>query len=432
MKITVIGLGHVGIPIAASLANAGHSVAGVDIDPRKVELVNEGRNPLPTKERELDELVSRVVSGGALKATERIQTCSDADVIIVCVDTPVDSSSKMPNCDTLVEVLEAVARNMKKGVLVSIESTLAPGTMKNVVRPILERGSGLKVHDQFHLVHCPERVTPGRLLQNLVNLDRVVGGDDYQSRQRAMELYDGVGKGSLHETDWINAELSKTVENAYRDVQLAFANEIAMICGKVGADIYRVRELVNTCPDRSMLLPGPGVGGHCIPKDSWLLVSAIEDGARLIPAAREVNEGMLDHVVSLIGQAIESQGRKLRGSKVVLLGGAYKENIAEVANSPGLGLYRILEGLGAEMKLHDPHVPDVKGFDVKKDLAEASNGADCLVLVTAHDAYRSVDWKSLGERMNHRLLVDCRGAITEEEGREAGFHYVGLGRVGNA
>lgn len=141
---------------------------------------------------------------------------------------------------------------------------------------------------------------------------------------------------------------------------------------------------------------------------------------------------MLDHVVSLIGQAIESQGRKLRGSKVVLLGGAYKENITEVANSPGRGLYRILEGLGAQMKRHDLHAPALKGFEVERDLAEASKGADCLVLVTAHDAYRSVDWKSLGERMNHRLLEDCRGPITEEEGREAGFHYVGLGRVGNA
>ncbi len=431
MKIAVVGLGYVGIPIAVSFANANHSVAGIDIDPDKVDFINEGKNPLPTREPELDTLLSHVLSKGSLKATESIHECRDADAIIICVDTPVDPSSKTPNYEALKGVLETVAGNMRQGVLVCIESTLAPGTMRNMVVPILEGGSGLKVHEEFHLVHCPERVTSGRLLENLANLDRVVGGDDNRSRQLAVELYDDVCSGTLHETDWITAELSKTAENAYRDVQLAFANEVAMICGEVGADVFKVRELVNTCPGRSMLLPGPGVGGHCIPKDSWLLASSFEDGVRLIPAAREVNEGMLDYVASLIGQALQSQGIGLGGSTVVLLGGAYKENVAEVINSPGLKLYKILEALDAHIRLHDPHIPELEGFDLYRDLMDASEGADCLVLVTAHDVYRDLDLKSLGKRMSHRLLVDCRGAVTEEEWRKADFHYVGLGKPSN-
>lgn len=430
MKVAVVGLGYVGIPIAASFAKAGHSVVGIDIDPHKVESIGEGRNPLPTREPELDEQVSQVVSEGSLRATEDIHKCSDAEVIIVCVDTPVGPDSRMPNYDALEAALKGISKNMRSGVLVSIESTLAPGTMESLIRPTLEEGSSLKVHEEFHLVHCPERVTAGKLLHNLVNLDRVVGGDDEIGRHRAKELYDDICKGRLHETDWATAELTKTVENAYRDVQLAFANEIAIICGEMGADVFRVRELVNTCPGRSMLLPGPGVGGHCLPKDSWLLISSMGERARLIPAAREVNDGMLDHVASLVREALKSEGKELSASRVVLLGGAYKENVSEVVNSPGLRLYKILEGKGAQVRLHDPYMQDVKGLDVQRDLAEAAEGTDCLVLVTAHDVYRTLDWKSLGERMNHRLLVDCRGVVSDEECREAGFHLVGLGRAG--
>ncbi|MFQ5837987.1 MAG: nucleotide sugar dehydrogenase [Thermoplasmata archaeon] len=429
MKIAVIGLGYVGIPVASSFANAGNSVVGIDVDSRKVGLLNDARNPLSTVEPELDELLARAVASGTLTATESYDELGDADVILICVDTPVDPSSREPDYNALRRALEGVAKRMKRGVLVSVESTLGPGTMTRLVMPTLEGGSGLKVQEDFYLVHCPERVTPGKLLHNLVNLDRVVGGQDEMSRRHAVQLYEGICRGKFHETDWINAELCKTVENAYRDVQLAFANEVARICEQAGGDVFKVRGLVNTCPGRSMLLPGPGVGGHCIPKDSWLLTSSSSDTAKLIPAAREVNEGMLDHVVDLISRALESIGRRLENSRIVLLGGAYRENISEVTNSPGLRLYRALRVSGADVRLHDPLIQEIDGMRTWRDVEEASAGANCLVLVTYHDFYKEVDWPALGERMAHRLMVDCRGVFSEEACREWDFEFFCLGRA---
>jgi UDP-N-acetyl-D-mannosaminuronic acid dehydrogenase len=428
MKVVVIGMGYVGVPVASALADAGHDVLGIDIDPRKVEDINAGRSPLLTTERELEEMLSRVVSSGSLKATGSYEECRDAEVVIICVDTPVQQSSRTPDYRALLSALEALAPCLRRGALVSVESTLSPGTMRDLVRPTLEEGSGMRVHEDFHLVHCPERVTPGRLLHNLVNLDRVVGGEVEESRRLAIQLYSDICRGTFHETNWVNAELCKTVENAYRDVQLAFANEVALLCERAGGDAFRVRELVNTCPGRSMLLPGPGVGGHCITKDSWLLTSAAREEARLIPAAREVNEGMPGHVAELVSRALEDGGGEVKGSHIVILGAAYRENIRETNNSPGLRLREILTSMGAEVRIHDPHVPPLEGVEVLRDLDAASEDADCLVLVTSHDAYREVDWGAIRRRMRGPLVVDCRGFLETAAMEREGFRYYGLGR----
>ncbi len=430
MKILVVGLGYVGVPVAASLANAGHTVVGVDIDPGRVETLNGGNSPFPTREPGLEAMIADVVAKGRLKATESLEASEDVDAIIVAVDTPVDPATHEPDFSALRSALETVTIHMRKGVLVSVESTLVPGTMRNLVCPLLEERSGLRVHEDFHLVHCPERVTAGRLLQNLTTLDRAIGGEDEESRRRAIELYGDICTGRLHETDWLHAELSKTVENAYRDVELAFANEVALICEHAGADVLEVRQLVNTCPGRSMLMPGPGVGGHCIPKDTWLLASSVGDEARLMLAAREVNDGMLDHVTRLVTQAVGGEG--LKGARILLLGGAYKENVAETKNSPGVRLHRDLESLGATVRLHDPHVVAIEGVDLWQDLEEAAEGADCVVLVTAHDDYREIDWEALATRMNRRALVDCRGVAPREALEGRGYRFFGLGRPGSA
>ncbi|MFQ5918759.1 MAG: nucleotide sugar dehydrogenase [Thermoplasmata archaeon] len=427
MKLVVLGLGQVGIPLAVAFAGEGHEVVGIDIDPRKVEAINGGTNPLPTREEDLDRLLGRAVESGALLATSEYDPIGEAEAIFVCVDTPVDATGR-PDYAALRDVLTGIASRLQSGVLISIESTLAPGTMEDLVRPLLEQGSGMRVHKDFHLVHCPERVTSGKLLYNLTHMNRVVGGNDPEARSRAVELYAEIGHGNLLETDWTSAELSKTVENAYRDVQLAFANEVALICEEVGVDAFAVRELVNSSPGRAMLRPGPGVGGHCLSKDSLLLASAARNDVRLLTSARNVNEGMLNHVVTLIEQALATQSADLSSATVVLLGAAYKANVADTPNSPALAIAPILEEKGANVRIHDPHVEEREGVDLRRDLGEAMGRADCVVLVTDHDAYQDLDWGTLGEGMRHRLVVDCRGALGEEDLAQYGFGYVGLGR----
>ncbi len=427
MKLVVLGLGQVGIPLAIAFADQGHEVVGIDIDPGKVKAINGSTNPLPTREEELDDLLGRVVESGSLRATDDYAPCGEAQGIFVCVDTPVDASGN-PDYTALRSVLKEIASRLPSGVLVSIESTLAPGTMQDLVRPLLEEGSGMRVHRDFHLVHCPERVTSGKLLYNLTHMNRVVGGNDPEARSQAIALYQDISRGTFLETDWTSAELSKTVENAYRDVQLAFANEVALICEAAGVDAFAVRDLVNSSPGRAMLRPGPGVGGHCLSKDSFLLASAANDGVRLLTSARTVNEGMPNHVVALVEEALATRNASLRNSSVVLMGAAYKANVADTPNSPALAIAPILEDKGATVRIHDPYVPEREGVDLRRDLLEAVQGADCVVLVTNHDAYRDVDWGTLGSGMHRRLVVDCRGALREEDMVRDGFGYIGLGR----
>ncbi|TLZ83530.1 MAG: nucleotide sugar dehydrogenase [Methanobacteriota archaeon] len=289
VRVAVIGLGYVGLPLAATVAATGANVIGVDIDLEKVKAVNAGESPLQGQEPGLAELLKEQVSKGHLRASLEASAVSGADVVAVCVETPIDPTTHDPSYKALKAALAEIAPVLKRGALVSIESTLAPGTMEGVVRPALERGSKRTVGRDLYLVHCPERLTTGKLLHHLTELPRVLGANDAVSTRKALAFYARFVKAEVHPTDWTTAEVVKTAENAYWDVQIAFANEVALISEELGVDAYRVRELVNTCPYRMMLIPGAGVGGHCIPKDSWLLVSpAVQSKPELIPTAREV------------------------------------------------------------------------------------------------------------------------------------------------
>lgn len=419
-RIGVIGLGYVGLPVAALFAQKGFDVVGIDIKAERVKKIIQGISPIEGKEPGLAELIAEVIVSGKLKAASDYGFLKDRDVVLIDVETPVNDEH-IPEYYALKEALKSLAGVMKPGVLVIIESTIMPGTMQKIVLPLLETHSGRSCGEGFYLGNCPERVMPGKLIRNLRLMSRVVGGDSPATAEVMKLLYQQVVEAEVDEADWITAELVKTVENTYRDVQIAFANEVALICEAMGADVWRVRELVRKSPGREMLLPGAGVGGHCIPKDPWLLASAVRGldvDVRLIPAARTVNSEMPRHVLRLLKEGLDG----VKGKKILLLGYAYLENSDDTRNSPSDYLLRLLETEGAEVAVHDPFVAQYSG-----DLYALAKGCQAAVLMTAHSEYKTLDYARLKSQMKRPLLVDGRNLWDKTALKTAGFEFVRLG-----
>ena len=429
-KIVVVGLGYVGIPVACEFADHGFDVVGIDSYRWKVDWINEGKSPIKGKEPFLSEMLKKAVHEKKLKATQDFAACKDADAVIVCVQTPFDFKKNEPDYTALKSAVESIGKNLNKDSLIVIESTIAPTTMDKTVKPILEKTSNLKAGEDFYLANCPERVMPGRLIYNLEHLDRIVGGINEKSAKKAVELYKHIVKGDLYPTDSLTAEIVKTTENAYRDVQIAFANEIAIICEELGADVFKVRRLVNKCPGRDMLIPGAGVGGHCLPKDSWLLAWGVKDKIKpkILSIAREINDHMPHHLAELVEDAFKKMGKMIKGSKITVLGIAYLQNSDDVRNSPAIPLIQELEEKGAEVTAHDPYVSVHPKIKITNKIDDALADADCLVVVTAHDDYKELKLDHLKKVMRSLMMVDGRDLFDKKECQEKGFLYKGIGK----
>ena len=431
-QIGVIGLGYVGLPVACMFADVGFSVTGIDIKPEVVEKINAGRNPIEGIEPGLDELLSSVIQAGRLTAVTDYHMLTMADIVIIAVETPVDDHY-VPGFTALISVCRTLGPVMKTGALVIVESTLSPGAMDRIVRPELEAASAMVCDQDFSLGVCPERVMPGRLLKNLKTMSRVCGGSTPETAQLMVELYRTFVQADLDTADPLTAELVKTAENSYRDVQIAFANEVAMICEIVGGDVWRVRELVNKSPERAMHLPGAGVGGHCIPKDPWLLVHSVRNLSsnveviiepRLIPAARAVNDHMPQHMLDLLEAALADTGKELKSACVLVLGFSYLEDSDDIRNSPSAALVHALEIDGAEVRVHDPYIPNLSG-----DLYEMSRGCDALVLMVRHRQYHDLNLKTLKSVLRTPVLIDGRNLISPEDAYREGFVFRSVGRA---
>lgn len=424
-RLAVLGLGYVGLPVACVFAEAGFQVAGIRRSQEKVDLINGGVCPIEGEEPGLAELLAAVVRQGRLRATTGYDVCRQADVVLIAVETPVDHHTRKPGYAALRAALQDLAPQVRAGTMVIIESTIAPKTMELVVRPLLEEGSGLQAGRDFHLVNCPERVMPGKLLHNIRKLDRVVGGLTPQCAALAVALYRHVVEGELDPVDCLTAEIVKAAENAYRDVQIAFANELALVCEDLGADVWQVRELVNKCPGRDVHLPGAGVGGHCIPKDSWLLIANASEQLqpRLLPTARAVNDGMPLHMADLVVEALAEAVVPVQGAKVAVLGYAYLENSDDTRNTPTEPLVQRLRELGAEVVIHDPHVPP---YDTP--LQTTLCDADCLVVMVRHNEYLGLDWRRVRGWLRTPVLVDGRDAAFARDG----WYYRGVGAAATA
>ena len=446
-RIVVIGMGYVGIPIAALFADVkGFEVVGVQRRSKrsgwKIDWLNNGRNPIGGDEPGLSELIMRVAKKRTLKVVDDASVCRDAEAVLIDVQTPVDTN-RVPDYASLKEVATEVGKYMRPKTLVVIESTVAPGTTDRLVKPILEKSSGMEACKDFSLAYSYERVMVGRLIKNIIELPRVVGGIDAESTKRAMELYQHVVKATLYPTDTLTAEVTKVVENTYRDVNIAFANEVALICESLGVDVFKVRALVNTLPNdpknpasnpvRNMHFPSGGVGGHCLPKDPWLLKYGLDTYGkfrffpRVMVASRKLNDAMPAHVIDLLEEAFTEQDKKAKGAKIAVLGVAFLENSDDTRNTPSAALYRELKKRGFEPVLHDPLVRDFE-LPFTKDLDEAVEGADAVILSTKHKEYLALDLKRLRNKLATPIMIDSRNAFTEEEAVKAGFTYRGVGK----
>lgn len=395
-KVCVMGLGYIGLPTASFLGTKGYQVHGVDISPNVVETINRG--DVHITEPELDVLVKSAVQSGNLTAALEP---AEADIFIIAVPTPLNGSNE-PEMSAVTKATDAISPYLKRGNIVILESTSPVGTTDRLVADRL-RELGHKVGDEIRVAHCPERVLPGRILAELVGNDRIVGGIDDTSTTAAADFYREFVAGEVLETTAATAELAKLSENTFRDVNIALANELSMICDDMDVDVWDLIALANRHPRVSILQPGPGVGGHCIAVDPWFIVAAAPSQARLIRTAREVNIAKPEWVVD----KIRARAEKFKRPTIACLGLAYKADIDDLRESPALDVVeKLREADLGELLISEPYVKSHPDYDLV-DWQEAVQRADIVVVLVDHRQFKGLKPKDLQER----VLIDTRGML---------------------
>ncbi|WP_394172040.1 nucleotide sugar dehydrogenase [Guptibacillus hwajinpoensis] len=417
MKLVVMGLGYIGLPTAVMFAKHGVKVHGVDINEQVVETLQ--NKALHIEEPGLGEMLVEAIDSGNLTFGT---TPVPADGFIIAVPTPVNPD-KSANLNYVRSATKMINPFLQKDNLVVLESTSPPGTTLKVLAPILEE-TGLKVGKDLHVAYSPERVLPGKLLEELVNNNRIVGGVNAESSIMTERIYKIFVKGIIHQTDATTAEMVKLMENTYRDVNIALANELARIAENVGCDIWKAVELANCHPRVNVHSPGPGVGGHCIAVDPWFLVEASPEDATLIRTARSINDGVPEIVATQIKECIDG----IDQPKVALLGLAYKGNIGDARESPSITILQHLQEMGISCSVHDPYVLDKRITNQCETVEQTVQDADCLVLLTDHNEYKELDLKALTPLMRHALLYDTKNMIDKEKAERAEFQYEKVGK----
>lgn len=377
-RVCILGLGYIGLPTAAVLSQAGFECDGVDIVEAVVDTINNG--DIHIVEPGLEAVVKQSVEKGLLKAL--LKPC-DADVFIIAVPTPFYEDSKKPNIEYVLDATKAIAPHVKPGNLVILESTSPVGTTEKVAQCLEEKGVDIS---QISIAYCPERVLPGQILYELVHNDRIVGGLDKSSTKQVALFYKQFVKGEVLETEARTAELSKLTENAFRDVNIAFANEMSMVCDELEVDVWALRELVNHHPRVNMLMPGCGVGGHCIAVDPWFIVDASKQ-AKLVKLARERNLSKTDWVIAKIKQkAVQFEKENGRSPVIACLGATFKPDVDDCRESPALFVIRML-AKDLAVKVVEPHVSSLNALELVS-YERALDMADLTVVLVAHNAFK--------------------------------------------
>ncbi len=451
-KIGVIGMGYVGIPAAVLFADsdAFEQVLGFQRNSStsgyKIEMLNRGESPLKGEEPGLDELIKKVVKAEKFQCTPDFSRISEMDAVTLAIQTPFLSNESLePDFGALIEGLRLTGKYLGKGTLVVLESTITPGTTNGFARQILEEESGLIAGEDFALAHAPERVMVGRLLRNIREHDRIVGGIDTVSTERTIELYSPVlTKGKIIPMTATAAEATKTAENTFRDLQIAAINQLALYCEAMGINVYDVRTGVDSLKGegitRAVLYPGAGVGGHCLTKDTYHLERGVKisggkldypDGMdSLFVLARKVNNFMPVHMYNLMVEALSRAGKEPGGSKVAILGWAFIRNSDDARNPPSEPYRNLLIDAGCRVDVHDPYVLEYPGMSISHELSGVVDGADAVAILTGHDEYSKLDAGTLKRLMSKErpVIVDGRNVIEPEDFIAEGFVYKGIGR----
>ena len=415
-KVCVLGLGYIGLPTASVLATHGYEVIGVDINQELIKRLRGG--DVHIQEPGLKTMVQAGLNSGSLQVSE---TPVPADAFIITVPTPI-APDKQADLKYVEVAANTIAPLLKKGDLVVLESTIPPGTTAGMFASILAQ-SGLDPISELHVVHSPERVLPGRILEELVSNDRVIGGLTPEASQIAKELYTSFVQGEIYLSDATSAEMVKLMENTFRDVNIALANEFALMAESIGIDVWRAIEMANRHPRVNILTPGPGVGGHCIAVDPWFLVQAAPGPAQLIASARRLNDRMPEHVVD----RVRTITKGIKTPKVAALGLAYKADVDDMRESPSLTVIRWMQAMGCEVRAYDPFVDsDVLNITCAS-LEEAVEGVDCVLLLTNHSIFNQVVPNEIAPLVKSKVLLDTRNSLPHDLWMKAGFDVHTLG-----
>lgn len=418
-KICVLGLGYIGLPTASTFANQGLRVVGVDVNPNIIETLQNGGVHL--HEPGLRTLVKAALASGNLIISAYPET---ADAFIIAVPTPF-YENKQADLRAVQSAAESIVPVLQPGNLVVLESTSPPCTTRDVVAPILAK-SGLQPGRDFYLAYSPERVLPGQILRELIENARVIGGIDRASAEAGKALYSLFSRGEIFLTDSTTAEMVKLMENTYRDVNIAIANEFSRLAQRFGIDVWEAIAIANRHPRVKILQPGPGVGGHCISVDPWFLVDAAPDITPLIHTARNVNDSQPEFVVKLI----EKAAKELKGSRVTILGLAYKPDVDDIRESPALKVISLLAEAGALVTAFEPFKPT--GYPAEKvtfaaSLEEALRDAEVIVLLVAHRQFVELNAGYIARQTHCRVLVDTVNGWRNQDWESAGFSIYRLG-----
>ncbi|MDD4036124.1 MAG: nucleotide sugar dehydrogenase [Bacilli bacterium] len=401
MKICVIGLGYIGLPTAAMFASHGVDVTGVDISPKIVDTINAGN--IHIEEPGLGEIVKDVVAKGRLHATIEPE---EADVFIIAVPTPNNDDQYLScNLDHALSATKSVMPHLRKGNVIIIESTIAPRTTEDYIKPIIEE-AGFVIGKDIYLAHCPERVLPGQILDELVNNNRIVGGITAKCAEKASNIYKTFVKGEIIKTEAKTAEMSKLMENTYRDVNIALANELTKICNSLDINVLDVIEMANKHPRVNILTPGPGVGGHCLAVDPYFIYAKAPELAKIIKLARDTNRSMPNFVAENVEKILEHDTSKI----ISVFGVSYKPNVDDMRESPSLEIVKILNEKGYETRIHDPHIKNPEFYDFDSSL----KGSDMLLCLVGHNEFKSIDMKKLSTLMKKVIVLDISNVINSD------------------
>ncbi len=414
-RIGVIGLGYVGLPLAVEFVKAGYDVTGIDVDENKIKAINAGKNYIDDIQ---DEILSKVVQENKLKATNDFSVVKEMDSISICVPTPLNKQ-KDPDISYIVSVMDKIKDYLHADMALILESTTYPGSTKELILPYINN-NGFKIGKDFFLCFSPERIDPGNRIYNTSNTPKVIGGITKECTKIGLSLYESIVESVIEVSSTETAEMVKLLENTFRAINIGLANEVAIMCEKLGVNVWEVIDAAATKPFGYMKFsPGPGLGGHCIPIDphylSWKL-KKLDYEARFIQLAGEINTNMPNHVLSLISHNLNSVQKTVNGSKILIIGVAYKKNINDIRESPALDIIQLLLNGGAKVDYHDPYVQKLSFNNIhltslpslKK---ENLNSYDACIIVTDHS---NINYELIHD--HSQLIIDTRNVFESKNG----------------